>query len=156
MCVLYPPGSIPWSQMPSATRSRTASNAFTRCSPEPNKNSVAASKTVSASVSESLPTHTSPLLLALTPRTTTPTIGSTCPPTPTCASSRACSTTSKSPMCSSSARLRSLASTSGSWTTERTRYSSCRICACWATSTTCCRRVSPSMSRIRGGCGELA
>lgn len=62
----------------------------------------------------------------------------------------ACSTTSRSPMCSSSARPRCRASTSDLWTTERTRCSSSRISACWATSTTCSRRASPSMSRILG------
>ena len=151
MCVLCPLGSISWNQMHSVTLSRIASNAFTNYSPEPNKNSVAASKTASASVSESPPTHTSPLLLSLIPRTTTPTIGLISPPTPTCASFRACSTTFRSLMCSSSARPLCLASTSGSWTTERTRCNSCRIFACWDTSITCCRRVLPSMSRIRGG-----
>ena len=150
MCVSYPPGSTSWNQMHNVTLSRIASNAFTHYSPEPNKSSVAVSKTASASVSESPPTHTSSLPLSLTSRTTTPTTGSTCPPTPTCASSPACSTTSRSPTCSSSARPRCRASTRDLWTTERTKCSLSRISACWATSTTCSRRASPSMSRILG------
>lgn len=151
MCVSYPPGSTSWNQMHNVTLSRIASNAFTHYS-QGTKQELrrCVEDRFCFRFRESSNTHVSPSPSLSRPELPHRRLVRPCPPTPTCASSPACSTTSRSPMCSSSARPRCRASTSDLWTTERTRCSSSRISACWATSTTCSRRASPSMSRILG------